>query len=293
MRSMTGFGTGRAEMPERKLVLEVEIQSVNRKTLDAHLSLPRDWSGLEPKCHEWLKGAFQRGRINVQLKAARTEAEAGGLAFTESALDRSLARLRAYAEKNEIPFHPDARLLLDLAKSLDSSADLPEWTEVEETARQAFDRALADITGMREAEGASLAKDLSARIENLTTLVESVGKTASRASVEHRDALLERLKQLDLELDPTDDRVLKEIALVADRCDISEELTRLKSHFAQFREFLDAEEATGRKMDFLCQEIHREFNTCGSKTNQVEVTRAVIEGKNELERIREQVQNIE
>ena len=104
---------------------------------------------------------------------------------------------------------------------------------------------------------------------------------------------MERLKQLELELDVSDERVLKEIAIYADRADISEETTRLSSHFEQFLEFLNADEATGRKMDFLCQEIHREFNTTGSKSNDIEITRLVIEGKNTLERIREQVQNIE
>ena len=104
---------------------------------------------------------------------------------------------------------------------------------------------------------------------------------------------MNRLKQLKLELDINDERVLKELAIFADRSDISEELTRLNSHFDQFNEFIDADEATGRKMDFLCQEIHREFNTTGSKSSPIEITRAVIEGKNGLERIREQVQNVE
>ena len=290
---MTGVGVGRSELPQLGLLLEVEIQSFNRKTLDAQINLPREWSGLEPKCQAWLKGTFQRGRINVLFKVNRPDNASGGLAFNVSALDEGLARLRAYAEKNEIPFQPDARLLLDLARSQENAEALPDWTKVEAAARRAFDDALNDLSQMREAEGASLREDLSQRIETLHALVASVEKTASRASAEQRDALLERLAQLDLDLDPGDERVLREIAVFADRCDISEELTRLKSHFAQFRELIHADEPTGRKMDFLCQEIHREFNTCGSKTNQVVVTRAVIEGKNELERIREQVQNIE
>ena len=127
----------------------------------------------------------------------------------------------------------------------------------------------------------------------MDTLCQTIEQQAAQAVGNYSKTLLERLKQLYLEIDLNDERVLKEIALFADRSDISEEITRLKSHFEQFREFLKSDAACGRKMDFLCQEINREFNTTGSKSTQIEITRAVIEGKNALERIREQVQNIE
>ena len=146
---------------------------------------------------------------------------------------------------------------------------------------------------MRQCEGVALAKDLEQRIYALEALVKNIKEHASGASNRYGDALLERLKQLDLEINLDDARVLKEIALFADRADISEELTRLNCHIEQFRELISGNEVSGRKMDFLCQEIHRELNTTGSKSTQIEITRAVIEGKNQLERIREQVQNIE
>ncbi|MDP4880050.1 MAG: YicC family protein, partial [Opitutales bacterium] len=170
---------------------------------------------------------------------------------------------------------------------------LPDWSVIEESIKAAFDQALTDIHSMRTAEGDALKKDLLERIDALDQLSTEIETHAAGAVGKYKDALLERLKQLELDLDPSDERVLKELAIFADRCDVSEEMTRLKSHFKQFREFLAAEEATGRKMDFLCQEIHREFNTTGSKSSQIEITRAVIEGKNSLERIREQVQNVE
>ena len=138
-----------------------------------------------------------------------------------------------------------------------------------------------------------MATDLSERIGTLETLSAQIEAHSKNAVPRYRDALFERLKQINLDLDLNDERVLKEIALFADRCDVSEEITRLKSHFEQFHAFLKSNEASGRKMDFLCQEIHRELNTTGSKSSQIEITRAVIEGKNELERIREQVQNVE
>ncbi len=293
MRSMTGYGSGSADTAEHGLKVEVEITSVNRKTLDAYVSGPREWNGLDQRCNEWLKGAFQRGRVNIQIKVTSTEGEQHGLTWDVRAMDETLNRLKAFAESRNLPFSPDSRLLLELAKSLKDSSGLPDWSEIETTIKAAFDQALADINSMRTKEGEALAKDLGQRLDELEALRSQISQHTQGAVPKYRDALFDRLKQLNLDLDPNDERVLKEIALFADRCDVSEEITRLNSHFEQFREFLSAQDATGRKMDFLCQEIHREFNTTGSKSSQIEITRAVIEGKNALERIREQVQNIE
>jgi uncharacterized protein (TIGR00255 family) len=290
---MTGYGRGAADVTEHGLRIEIEITSVNRKTLDAQVSSPREWNGLEQQCNEWLKGAFQRGRVNIQIKVESTEGEQHGLVWNAKSMDESLARLTAYAESRGHPFEIDSRLLLDLAKTLKDSSGLPDWREIETAIKAAFDVALADVDVMRLAEGKALADDLNQRIAELDALTNRIADHATNTVGAYRDALLERLKQLNLELDVNDERVLKEIAIFADRSDISEELTRLRSHFEQFREFLQSDEATGRKMDFLCQEIHREFNTSGSKSSPIEITRGVIEGKNALERIREQVQNIE
>lgn len=290
---MTGYGTGSAQAAEHGLQIEIEITSVNRKTLDAFVSAPREWSGLDQRCTEWLKGSFQRGRVNVQIKVQSTAGEQYGLTWDNRAMDETLDRLKAFSESRGLPFNPDTSLLVDLAKSLKDSSGLPDWSVIEESIKAAFDQALTDIHSMRTAEGDALKKDLLERIDALDQLSTEIETHAAGAVGKYKDALLERLKQLELDLDPSDERVLKELAIFADRCDVSEEMTRLKSHFKQFREFLASEEATGRKMDFLCQEIHREFNTTGSKSSQIEITRAVIEGKNSLERIREQVQNVE
>ncbi|MGJ8640912.1 MAG: YicC/YloC family endoribonuclease [Opitutaceae bacterium] len=293
MKSMTGYGSGSAEATEQTLQIEVEITSVNRKTLDAFVSGPREWSGLDQKCTEWLKTSFQRGRVNVQIKVTSTEGVKYGLTWDTKAMDETLDRLKAYSESHGLEFSPDAAVIVDLAKSLKETSGLPNWTEVEDTLKAAFDQALADIDSMRSSEGEALKVDLLERIDLLDELRAQIETHAAGAVGKQKDALLERLKQLDLEIDPSDERVLKELAIFSDRCDVSEEITRLSSHFEQFRDFLNASEPTGRKMDFLCQEIHREFNTTGSKSTQIEITRAVIEGKNTLERIREQVQNVE
>lgn len=293
MKSMTGYGRGIADSTEHNVRIEVEITSVNRKTLDAQVSCPREWNGLDQQCNAWLKGTFQRGRVNIQIKAESTEGAKSGLAWSARSMDESLERLRSFADSRDLPFVVDSHLLLDLAKTLKDSSALPDWREIEAPIKAAFDTALADIDVMRINEGKALAEDLRQRIQELDELREQIAKHAENTVATYRDALMNRLKQLKLDLDVNDERVLKEVAIFADRSDISEEITRLNSHFDQFNEFINADEATGRKMDFLCQEIHREFNTTGSKSSPIEITRAVIEGKNGLERIREQVQNIE
>lgn len=290
---MTGYGRGSADAVKHNVRIEVEITSVNRKTLDAQVSCPREWNGLDQQCNDWLKDAFQRGRVNIQIKAETTEGAQSGLAWSAQSMSESLDRLRSFAESQNIPFVVDSHVLLDLAKTLKDSSALPDWREIESSIKAAFDNALADIDIMRVNEGNTLAQDLRKRIQELDTIRQLIAKHAENTVATYRDALMNRLKQLKLELDINDERVLKELAIFADRSDISEELTRLSSHFEQFNEFIDTNEATGRKMDFLCQEIHREFNTTGSKSSPIEITRAVIEGKNGLERIREQVQNVE
>ena len=293
MLSMTGFGRSSVEVEGAGVRIQVEIHSVNRKTLDIQISAPREWSGHEAIFSEWIGGAFQRGRVNVQIKVELAKDSSDSLAMNTEAMALTLNDLKAFAQAQGFDFTPDSSFILDLARSVKDRSSLPSWKELKESLQEAFNAALADISAMRLQEGAALAEDLRERIAELEAFRIQIEKNASGSTQRYRNALLERLKQLELELDVSDERVLKEVAIYADRSDISEETTRLSSHFEQFLGFLSANEATGRKMDFLCQEIHREFNTTGSKSNDIEITRLVIEGKNALERIREQVQNIE
>ena len=293
MRSMTGYGRGTATDPNTGISVEFELASVNRKSLDAHISAPREWTGFDQVCNEWLRTGVHRGRINVQLKIETNASTKTGLQWNAADMDASLLQLQEYAEQQGHPFEVNSQLLLNLAKSLKDRTQLPDWRELEATLKTAFDAALSDLNSMREREGKALAKDLLSRLEELESLRQATAEHATKTVELYREALLQRLKQLNLQLDLEDERLLKELALFADRSDISEELTRLDAHFQQFREFISSTEANGRKMDFLCQEIHREFNTTGSKSSQIEITRIVIEGKNALERIREQVQNVE
>lgn len=290
---MTGCGRGAAIDTENRLQIEVEMTSVNRKNLDVQVSCPRDWNGLDQQCRLWIKGIFQRGRLNIQIKVESAENIRSGLELNPESMDKCLEQFRSYTESRNIEFQVNSSLLLDLAKALRETTDIPDWRTLEDAIQSAFDQAFNELDAMRSREGKALANDLTDRIQALDSLCKRILKHAENAVPNYQTALLARLKQLQLELDVDDERVLKELAIFADRCDVSEELTRLNSHFEQFQEFILSKGSIGRKMDFLCQEINREFNTIGSKVTAIESTRAVIEAKNELERIREQVQNIE
>ncbi|MFP4203891.1 MAG: YicC/YloC family endoribonuclease [Opitutales bacterium] len=290
---MTGYGSGSAHVPDTNLQIDIQLTSVNRKNLDIIVTAPREWSGFEQHAQQWIKPGFKRGRINLQVKIQATDNSDAPLLCNHDALDAALERMRAFAEARNLPFQPDTRLLLELSQTLASPAELPDWREIETSLHEAFRHAASEVESMRTREGALLQNDLSERLRSLEKLREHIAGHAAGMTRACRDALLERLRQLDLDLDPSDERVLKEVALYADRSDISEELTRLQSHLQQFHDFLESADPAGRKMDFLCQEIQRELNTIGAKSNILAITRSVIEGKNTLEQIREQVQNVE
>ena len=293
MNSMTGYGAGSATGESTGVRIDVAIATVNRKNLDTQITAPRDWNGFDQRCQEWVKAHFHRGRVTVRVDIRCPDKDGAPFEADTAAMDAALHHFRRFAEERNIPFIPDARFLLELARGVRDSDESPDWETLQTELKAAFDQAAGQTLAMRAREGAALAADLDGRLRELAGLADSMASHAAEAPAKRRDALLERLRNLQLELDPEDERVLKELALFADRADITEELTRLRSHLEQFSGFMRAAEPVGRKMDFLCQEILREFNTIGSKAADRELTKCVIEGKNAVEQIREQVQNIE
>ena len=273
--------------------LSVELTTLNRKSLDCSYSGPKEWSGLEQRCKEWILPHFSRGRIQIQIKCLHTQGDQGANNWNLEGIQAELERLRQLADVTGVPFQADSKLLWELAQSVQNQEMLPDWLAIEEFLHTAVFAALEDVNTMRLKEGQHLIQDLVIRLEDLSVHCQMIAEQSKTAVADHRDRLFARLKQLNLELSLDDERVLKELALFADRTDISEEITRLVSHLEQFQKLLSADGPRGRKLEFLCQEIHRELNTCGSKTTQIEVTRAVMEAKNCLETMREQVQNLE
>lgn len=290
MKSMTGFG--RCELADGELVVSLRVSSVNRKNLEVICSLPKELQQLERTVQERTRALAARGRFQFSIEV-RSDAAAGGGLPGDAQVDAALARLRSIAERHGARFEVSAEVLVQVARLLErEEAALPE-DRVESLLLRAVDQALADLVAMREREGAALKADLAARSGKLATLVSQAKTQASGMVARYRENLLARLEQGGLELDVSDERVLREIALFADRCDISEELTRLESHLEQFGQLLGKDEAVGRPLEFLLQEVGREINTTGSKASSIEVSRLALEMKNELERLREQVANVE
>lgn len=299
IRSMTGYG--RAGFSVGNANFTIEIASVNQRGLAVSVSAPSDWMpDAERLITSLVRECAARGKVSVALRGTTT---AGSTNFTWDAagLEESAKKLlkasQDFCAKSlmEEPFKLTGETFLRLAElHRTSAASLPPFENPEVAAAIAAGtrEALKRFVEMRSAEGENLEKDFRARLERLRDWAVKI-RNASNGTVEnYRNNLRSRLATLGLEIDLDDSRFLKEIALFADRCDIAEELTRLDSHFAQFESCLSEEEC-GRKLDFICQEILREFNTIGSKANNAAVTRCVVEAKNEQERLREQVQNAE
>ncbi len=290
MRSMTGYG--RASAIHENFQISVEVRSVNRKNLDAVVTMPREWQVLEGRILSALKERVERGRV-VILVQAQPASERDEEAFESASIANLVEEFRTLSESLNAPFTVTPDLLLQLALYAKKNQSLPDPEEVEGSLLDAFQRALAFMVEMRESEGLKLAADLKARAEDLEELIAAIEGYADGTVARYRELLLQRLRQGALHLDPDDERVLKEIALFADRCDITEEITRLKSHLDQLSQFLESEGPVGRRTDFLLQEMNREINTIGSKSNDIRISRQVIAFKNEQERLREQVANIE
>ena len=286
---MTGFGRAEINLPGARL--SVEIATVNQKNLQVSVFGPEAWPALESAASAWIRARLQRGKVTARVTQAA--ASATQRQWDHEAVANSLDELAKIAQLCGMKLNADGELLLRLAEnSRRPSVVLPELTVVESTVRTAFEEALGNLVAMRLAEGAALTKDLSDRLAKMSAMVTGMEQAEKAAPTRHRDAMLKRLKDAGLSLDVNDERVLKELALFADRSDITEEVVRLKSHIDQFSAEL-ALPNCGRKLDFLIQELLREVNTIGSKASEIATTKLVLEAKTEIERIREQVQNLE
>ena len=287
--SMTGFG--RAEINLPGIRLSVEVATVNQKNLQVSVFGPEAWPALESAASAWIRARLQRGKVTARVTQAA--ASATQRQWDHEAVAANLEELSKLATRCGVTLSADGELLLRLAESSRrSSVVLPDFAEAESIVRTAFEEALGNLVTMRQAEGAALSKDLNARLAKMSVMVVGMEEAEKAAPIRHRDAMLKRLRDAGLDLDVSDERVLKELTLFADRADITEEVVRLRSHIAQFSAELQ-QPNSGRKLDFLIQELLREVNTIGSKASEIATTKLVLEAKTEIERVREQVQNLE
>ena len=290
MKSMTGYGRATAELAGFSLT--VVVSSVNRKTLDLTVKLPEEWDSLEPLVGELVRKFAARGKVHVDIELTGTKS-ATQATWDEAAASDALDRVAAFAARKGVPFQPTPELLWQVANAQRRESEMPAAEAAQAVVTATLATALRAFSAMRAKEGESLMVDFIKRSELLHRQVDIVVARAPQVPANYREQLMKRLRDAGLELDLNDERVLREIALFADRCDVTEEITRLRSHFEQFATLLKSDGEIGRKAEFLLQEIGREVNTIGSKANDLTIARAVIELKNELERVREQIANVE
>jgi uncharacterized protein (TIGR00255 family) len=287
--SMTGYGSGEAN--RNGTCVRVELRSVNHRNLDISMRLPRALAGQESLLRETLSSRLSRGRISVTVDLERS-AEAT-LVLDEGVLDQVRGifdQLREHFGAREA----DTASLFqipDLVRRVPVE-DAPGLAE--EALAEAADSALKELIAMRTAEGEALARDLSSRLRRASEVTDEIASRVRGAPVRHRQKLEERIAGLTPEgMEPDPVRLATEVALFAEKSDVTEEIVRLRAHLDAFGEFLNRTEPVGRRMDFLLQEMNREVNTIGSKAPDAAVARCVVDLKEEVERLREQVQNIE
>lgn len=292
IKSMTGYGRGRASLSGA--MAEVEISSVNRKQIDVRLVLPRGLTVLESRITEMVQSVMSRGHITVSLQIRWSESllrhEVGVNHHMAAAY---VAALRKTASALKLKDDLNASILVKLPDVLHHHDPAGCAEQAWPAIAAAVKKAVGAHGLMREAEGRRLSRDLMKRQTLLRRAVERLRRLAPLVTRHYRQSLIERLKSAGVEMPANDATLLRELAVFAERSDITEELTRLASHLDQVGKALKSSEPVGRSLDFLAQELFREINTIGSKSNDLAISREVIAFKAELERMREQFQNIE
>lgn len=290
--SMTGHGCGQAT--GHGVAVSVVMGSVNRKNLDLMVQLPRGLQQLDAEIQGIVRGSVSRGRVTVHI----TVDWAGGSRSRAVRLDEERAAaylevLNRAAQRLGVENDVGLKSLIQLPDVLHVAEPDEDVAAVHEVLEKALRKALTQFTAMRRREGLVLQRDILERLKQMEEHTRLIRDRAQQFAPLYRQRLLERLEAVGAAQYVDQDRLIREVALYADRADITEELTRLDSHVKQARRMLRSKEATGRSLDFLSQEMLREINTIGSKANDTPILQRVVELKSEVERIREQVQNIE
>ena len=290
IKSMTGYGKANSIQKERNY--QIEIKTVNHRYLDISVKMPRQLSYLEDVIKREISTKIKRGKVDVFVTFENNSLEGREIKINTELASAYIKELKKLAESenilsdiqvNDIAKYPE---VLNIQNNQDDETIKLELLEV-------LKEATNNLVNMRQAEGSKIAEDLVARLDNIQEKVIQISKLSTGLIEEYVVKLEERLKQLlnGQELDQA--RLAQEVVIYADKCSVEEEVTRLNSHISQFKNLINSEEAVGKKLDFIIQEMNRETNTIGSKANNLQITNIVIDLKTEIENIREQIQNIE
>jgi len=290
---MTGYGRGECARDGFKIT--VELSAVNRRQPEISVNLPRELEMLELPVRDAINAQVARGRVTARIGIHAADGKSSARAHLNLPLAKAYAtELARLAKSLKISGEVSLDQILRAPGVFQTDEELVDAESIWPVVEKALKQALAALVKMREREGAHLAEDLALRIGVMRQSAGKVQKQAPQTAENYRKHLLERIKTAGIEnVAPDDERLLKEVVVFADRSDITEELTRLQSHFQQFEDCRKSKEPVGRTLDFLAQEMNREINTIGSKANDAVISREVVTLKAELERFREQAQNVE
>ena len=291
IKSMTGFGRERKVIGSREIL--VEIRSVNHRYYEFTAKTPRAYGYLDEKLKAFMHGAITRGKVEVSVSIYNKEGVNANIEINREIAKGYLNALRDSAE--ELSLEDDLKLsnvlrlpdVFTVVKVIDDEEEI--WQQVSEVAGAALQR----FVEMRVTEGEKMYADISSRLDMIEDTVEKIEKLSPASVDAYRQRLYDKIAEVVGDRNIDESRILTEAAIFADKIAVDEETVRLKSHISQFRELLKSGEPVGRKLDFLVQEMNREVNTTGSKASELEITRMVVDMKSEIEKIREQIQNIE
>ena len=290
IKSMTGYGKG--NISENLRNYQVEIKSVNHRYLDISVKMPRALSYLEEDVKKVISSKVKRGKIDVFITFENSSTEGKEIKINNEIAKMYINQLKQLAEEEnilanievtEISKYPDVLSVQNTQDDEQIKKELIEATTI----------ATDKLVQMRQVEGSKMAEDLLKRIEKTNQKIEKISELSTGLIEEYVVKLENRIKEILKNQEIDESRLAQEVVIYADKCSIEEEVTRLKSHISQFKELINSDDAVGKKLDFIIQEMNRETNTIGSKANNLEITNGVIDIKTEIENIREQVQNIE
>ena len=293
MKSMTGYGAG--DCVNKGIKILVELSSVNRKQAEVAISVPNELESMESEIRKAILSSVSRGRVSGRVTIQRPTGSANRSVIINNDQAKAYKKaLSKFADGMGIDVDLSLEALLRFPGVMETVEKEVNPKSLSLILKKAIKQALKQLQQMRSKEGQNLCKDLSKRLSKLRLMTKRVSKRAPQVIVVHRKRLIERLSKADIDVhDVNDERFLREVVYFTDRSDITEELTRLESHFEQMESCLTVVEPVGRKLDFLAQEMFREVNTIGSKANDSVISNEVVALKTELEKIREQVQNVE
>ena len=291
IKSMTGFGRGESLSPSREIT--VEIRSVNHRYFEFSSRLPRTCGYLEEKLKPFVQEHVSRGKVELSVQLKTLNASDSELVVNQAVIDNYITTLRQIAKKLRLKDDLSASTLLRINDAFDTRKKPDDEEEILKEVLAAATIALEKYNEMRTREGENLKADILSRLENIEKNVSCVEENSEETLKAYRERLYARINDVlgDRQID--DQRVLTEVAIFSDKIAVDEETVRLRSHIAQMREMLNSEQPVGRKLDFHIQEFNREANTIGSKCQNVNTAQIVVDIKSDIEKIREQIQNIE